>query len=68
LILKALQTLDAEPLSSPSDAVGRAVKSRCDVDVLHPLGGVQHNPRALHHAPRQRYRRRSSLELDTLGF
>ncbi len=48
------------------DAVGRAVKTRGDVDVLHPLRGVEHDPRSLHHPKGQRHRRCAPLKLDTL--
>jgi hypothetical protein len=66
VILKTLQTLGAEPRSSPADAVRRAVQPGRDVDVLHPLGGVEDHPRALHHSERQRHRRRATLKLRAL--
>jgi len=65
-IVQALQTLSAKSSSSPRDAVGRAVKTRGDVDVLHPLRGVEHDPRSLHHPKGQRHRRCAPLKLDTL--
>src|SRR5205085_3997354 len=65
LILKALQTLSAKSSSPPSDAVRRAIQPGGDVDVLHPLGRVEHDPRALHHPEGQRHRRRTPLKLDT---
>jgi hypothetical protein len=64
LIFQAIQTLSAKSSSSPRDAVGRAVQPGGDVDVLHPLGRVEHDPCALHHPPRQRHRRRAPLKLD----
>src|SRR4051794_18888763 len=67
LILKAVQTLRAKSSSSPRDAVRRAVKACGDIDVLHPVGRVEHDPCALPHPPRQRHRRRAPLKLDTLG-
>jgi hypothetical protein len=64
LILKALQTLGAKSSAPPSDAVRRAVQPGGNIDVLHPLGGVEHDPRALHDAEGQRHRRRAPLKLD----
>jgi hypothetical protein len=63
LILKALQTLSAKSSSAARDAVRRAVQPRRDIDVLHPLGGVEHDPRALYHPEGQRHRRRAPLKL-----
>jgi hypothetical protein len=66
LIFQALQTLSAKSSSPASDAVWRAVQPRRDIDVLPPLGGVEHDPRALHHPEGQRHRRRAPLKLNTL--
>jgi hypothetical protein len=67
LILKALQTLSAKSSSPARHTVGRTVQARRDIDVPHPLGRVEHDPRALHHPERQRHRRRAPLKLDTLA-
>lgn len=66
LIFQPIQTLSAKSSSSSRHAVRRAVQPRGDVDVLHPLGRVEHDPCALHHPPRQRHRRRAPLKLDAL--
>jgi hypothetical protein len=66
LILQTLQALGAEALSSPRHAVSRAVQPRSNVDVLHPVGGVEHDPRALHDPEGQRHRRRTTLKLNAL--
>lgn len=66
LIFQPVQTLSTESSSSARNAVSRAVKPRGDVNVLHPLRGVEHDPRSLHHPPGQRHRRCATLKLDTL--
>jgi len=66
LILKAAQTLGAKSSSPPRHAVRRAVQPGGNVDVLHPLSRVEHDPRTLHHPKRQRHRRRAPLKLDAL--
>jgi hypothetical protein len=66
LIFKAVQTLRAKSSSSTRDAVRRAIQPRGDIDVLHPLSGVKHDPRALHDPPRQRHRHRTPLKLNAL--
>jgi hypothetical protein len=64
VILKATQTLSAKSSSPARHAVGRTVQAGSDIDVLHPLGRVEHDPRALHHPEGQRHRRRAPLKLD----
>jgi len=66
LIFQTIQTLSAESLSSSRDAVGRAIQARGDVDVLHPLGGVEHDLRSLHHPEGQRHRCSAPLKLRAL--
>jgi hypothetical protein len=43
-----------------------AVKARRDIDVAHPIGGVEHDPRALDLTPRRGHLPRATLKLDAL--
>jgi len=56
LILKPIQPLSPKPGSSPGNTVRRTVQPCGDIDVLHPLGRVEHHPRPLHHPEWQRDR------------
>jgi hypothetical protein len=51
-----------EPSSPATDQPRRGVKPRRDLGVVHAIGGVQHDPRALHRLKRQLLRPRSPLE------
>jgi hypothetical protein len=63
LIVKPIEPLGPESLSSPRDAIGRAVQPSRDIDVLHPVGRVENHPRPLHRPERQRDRARPPFEL-----
>jgi hypothetical protein len=57
-----------EPSSPPPDQTRRGIEPRRDLRVRHPLGGVEHDPRALHILERQLLRPRAALKHHALLF
>src|SRR4051794_34060100 len=66
LVLQTIQAIVEEPPSPLADDPGRRVQSGCDLGVMQPLGGIEHDPRALDFLPRTLLRPRDPDQLATL--
>jgi hypothetical protein len=61
-VAQPLQTMLGESSSPATDQTGRAIKARRDLGVGQPIGGIQHDPRALDVLERQLLRTRRPLK------
>jgi hypothetical protein len=62
LVLQPLQAIDGESSSPPPHQTRRGIKTRRDLGVVLPLGGIEHDPGPLHVLERQLLRPRHPLQ------